>query len=1472
MAHMMFGSIALESFTGVIKVTNSCDGSTIGHRVPSNEPVMVVGHVLPEGIVTLYDFVMIGADDFVYLRHGDESWWFAHDQHRGDLSPKILELCAGVGGMGIGASFVGGIPFVSVDHNELSCSHLRANNHGDVLQMDLTHPTSAKLIHMRFGASPGTVTFGFPCQPHSTQGHQLGSMDSRFQVFWHGLKVIFLTNAQSAILECVPAAGTHPEIVKGLQMLADVMDWDILTVNLDLQAQWPCRRARWWALLLPKEWHTYGLHSWPSTSPYQCVGDLFHCWGVWPDVEETELQLYAFELEAYLNADFGADKRLLEFGDKANTFLHSYGNALMGCPCGCRSNAMSLRSLQLRGLRGCFVQSAVHHNPRFLHPREMALLLGIPNSVNLNHPPRASLALMGLVASPLQMVWLYAHLRNNVAQALDQDVLPSPLEWLRAYQHELLRQTWTLFKRSSSIPQLLHLKDIDGSELVIASPTASSVAQLLHAQRICLGWNESGGITQDGQPLALHSLLNSMSGPYQLSIQSGPSDRPSPPANFTVGIRHEQNFTLVIVPAGQFLFQILRQHNIQDVNFLVDQQGKVYGADYRIWKPLNLRTLDPAMWPPTFAVRAAGHQEAAGGLHDGHISWTLASFLQLTPGLLKPMIIYPLTALQIIENQNACGLQLGHAFSKSDDRIICIFASGSHWALLWGQLHIDRLSWRYCDGLPGQATFTATQLAAHISNELSLDWSIEPHHLITQQDDHTCGAVALFHVGALLGFFGLPSRQAVLDLYAWLVHRPALGLFRGDPWIYGSGPVSIEPQAELAAILATKGVPSHLAAERASAALKKLGSMAVQTALTQTNPWAALKALTTRPGSNFQFVTKAELQDYISTKANSKHGATVPSHKKKDKKTSKDATVPSMALDPAVLQLDPSHFVDDEDDQLPQIPLAQVVADARGVALATLSEALPYLREVKHISADALGLLILDEVPSHLKGMATISAIRFPVTYLPTKDPLLIQGSLLQLGDHSVERKVIQDPVDMMDLADTKVLKLQMFRDELSNQWEQITTAPIRHLFQMVPLFRLCTAVTCDHRCGLFHAAVEDNIDQVVHEIWGRRFQNLEGRALPAPQAEVFLAFLRIASSALDDLLRVQVDGIYLEPRSDSTKATDVDYSVVWIPGANREAAVHRLKLTSHGLSLVRMKNRFGIRVCAIYEEVTHRELRPGDVYVKVEVSKIYRLHPLPHGLQRQQVVQLLKEWKWQAKPLQPARGSSEGGSWEVGAANEPPNNVLPAFNRDVLISLIKDKKEADRAPMVVGPLRAQRHLRSQASSSTSTTAPAASDPWQSPGQDPWQSWHGTTSSGSDRPAKRYEALADQLKTELNSSLQESLGAASVDSRRMHQLETDMEELKSHQATYHAWFQDTGTRLAKQEEQLTNLRTSVQQNHQDLQVVRAEVHTSADNLHQAMQVSFGSMKTDLSAELTHAVSSQMDRLEAMLSKRQRSEC
>lgn len=158
----------------------------------------------------------------------------------------------------------------------------------------------------------------------------------------------------------------------------------------------------------------------------------------------------------------------------------------------------------------------------------------------------------------------------------------------------------------------------------------------------------------------------------------------------------------------------------------------------------------------------------------------------MPPGHTKPLIVHPRLALKLLDGHLISVHTLGAEFVSWDDRIICIFHSDGHWALLWGRLHVDTMCWKYCDGIPGFGNSTALRLASTISNELTLDWVFDPWHQVTQIDDHTCGTVALLHVGALLGLFGLP-----LDLWAWAITRrhPSLSgchpCHQRDPIIIG---------------------------------------------------------------------------------------------------------------------------------------------------------------------------------------------------------------------------------------------------------------------------------------------------------------------------------------------------------------------------------------------------------------------------------------------------------------------------------------------------------------------------------------------------------------------------------------------------------------------------------------------------------------------------------------------------------------
>ena len=275
---------------------------------------------------------------------------------------------------------------------------------------------------------------------------------------------------------------------------------------------------------------------------------------------------------------------------------------------------------------------------------------------------------------------------------------------------------------------------------------------------------------------------------------------------------------------------------------------------------------------------------------------------------------------------------------------------------------------------------------------------------------------------------------------------------------------------------------------------------------------------------------------------------------------------------------------------------------------------------------------------------------------------------------------------------------------------------------------------------------------------------------------------------------------------------------------------------------------------------------------MKVEVSYVYRIHPVPHGLQRIQVAKVLRDWQWDAKPLQPARGTAEGGAWDIGASCAPPQNTMVAFAKDVLITLLRDKTSTDKPPAVVGPKRVQTHLQR-------TIAPAApsssSDPWLQSSNDPWKQWHQPVdpANGNSQPTtssaanKRMDSLRNQLSTEIRQHLTEQMagdGYTTENEQRFAKLETNMAELQAQGHQFRQWFEESGNKMASHDHQLTQIQSAIAQQQQDLTSVEAEVHSSADSLHQAMQLSFGSMKHDLTQELGNTISSQMDRLESLV--------
>eukprot|EP00435_Cladocopium_sp_Y103_P061954 s865_g23.t1 len=1068
-----------------------------------------------------------------------------------------------------------------------------------------------------------------------------------------------MIQTQTLILECTPAAGQNEDIRSVLAILAEAMGWVILSVELDLVDIWPCKRHRWWAILMPSSWNTVGLDSWDLNSPFDHVGAILTNWGSWPLSDESDLQLTSHELAMFHDARFGHDVRQLTLEGIAATILHSYANALGPCPCGCRTRAFHALTLLHGGLRGFYVISNATGLPRFLHPREAGLLLGLPDTVQYPLDVKTSLALLGLVASPIQAIWIYGHLQSNFHHAAQLGPAPSPTDWLEAYLKELLAQIHFDFGTAEPVPRSLATQAFGALEHITLGPGKHFVYMLLQAERSSINWNEGCALRLQDQRLGnLMDLTTFLAQELQLVSSEGPSGRLKPIQKIVTAVRHLDHLQVHLVTPGSFLFEILADMGLPLIRKVIDAHGNILP---------RLSSLASSCCPDT----------ASGS----------------------------------------------------------IFASG------------------LTDLSPDQMT-------------------------------------------------------------------------------------------KLTALLQEHGVPASKAAERAHFVVNKLGAPAIMAAFVAKNCWAHLKLAANKPGVSIRLVTPDELARHAEQQAVRKYGAGIKDHKAKKKQDKGKPQIPQ--LDPAALFLHAGYFKDEDGTSVPQVTFQDVQAEAHGIAISTCVQSMQWLQHQDPISTSALALLLLEELPEEKLTKYGMTKTSFPATYKGTGEPVLIFGCLKNLGDKKINRHVVGANTHI-DMVNTAVVRLHVYRDELQLPWSDLVQSPVRVISQHIPQLQLCSGEGCGPDCCKSHAAVGETLDSIIMEVWGRSFGKSEGGKAPAETATYFSVFIRIPESILKSLLQTQIQGIYFDPRKD--RAPDDRFRVIWLPAHSLAEAQHSCKMCIKALGLVRLRHKFGLRVAAD-EEAAFKQLKPEATFIATRVQRTFQLFPLPHGLQRAGLIKILNDLKWLAKPLQPGRGQQDGISWTVGSTEPPPAEVFTSFGKEVLI--------------------------------TETTKPAT--PCQAPAfpgfhQDPTTllKTHGIL--GGQLPQKLLLAslhlaeITDQLRDELQSSLRKELDeykfnhdapmddtSAADTEERFQKIETTMGEIKAQQTQFQEWFGQIGTASSAAEAAIQGIQYTLTTHQQELHGLHAEVKTATESFGATLQKTLASHQSEMSADFA----ARFDKLEAMV--------
>jgi len=515
--------------------------------------------------------------------------------------PTLIELCAGIGGIGIGATLGGFRVKCQVDLNDLAVAHLGQLGMGDVLQLDVTADSCYRRIHELGHKHVTTLAAGFNCQPFSFLGDLKGLQDYRARSLLGTLRGAYLLQPESLVLECTPGAGLDFQVREVLRAFLVLMDWTSQDLTFDLSAQWPCCRNRWWIICYPRSCKEIPFVAWPRQSKFSSVGQVIPEWPIWSPEELEMLCLTKAEHEAYFETHPDMH-RILDTTKPVPTFLHSYGNATTGCPCKCRSTAFRPDRLARDGLRGFMIYDAEGHC-RFLHPREVAFLLTFPAGVPVMSNLRATLCMLGQSAAPLQSLWVFLHLKSILFGPLDRDFL----DIIQDFQTQLLFAKYHMWPTPSVLGEHETTVDnADGVPLIFRFRGPCSLSAFFSAERINTSWGQQTILLDGGVRVPSSTLLRSQGyyGPYTLvrTMKHQPRDICDGMLLISLKGGDFDFFEMCFLPVGSFIFEALTAVGLPTSVKLTTEEGQLLHADARLWNSqilvvfqlvgLGLSTLD----------------------------------------------------------------------------------------------------------------------------------------------------------------------------------------------------------------------------------------------------------------------------------------------------------------------------------------------------------------------------------------------------------------------------------------------------------------------------------------------------------------------------------------------------------------------------------------------------------------------------------------------------------------------------------------------------------------------------------------------------------------------------------------------------------------------------------------------------------------------------------------------------------------
>ena len=1326
-----------------------------------------------------------------------------------EVTRKVLEVETFSGSLTVGAQQAGYIPVAVCTPSENSHALLANNVYHPVLQGTILDASFVSKVAEEIPVNGLGLLIGLRANDFSAAAQLLQA----FLALGEAWKASFL------VVECAEDWGSCFGFRVRFESFCSRAGFRLATTNVNFAQVWPWKHRSCVFFLHTQGLPAVDLNGFPEFVAFSSVGNVVLEWPPCSADEDANLCLKESELAVFERHGREPAAQLLNLRDACPAFL---GVPHDGIP-----------SVVVRG-------GDQGDQVRLLTAREAALICSFPSSFKLESS-RGALATLSYSVPPALGMWILLRFAESL-------YLPgSPLgpgsadQYLHAYLTSLVLLPSEL-ERALSVSTPFNIQvACEESSFTVAVVSGTTAGQLVEAERRLLGRGFSIKLFADEHVVPEHALLQPRA--YRIVRRPKVSARPVDSQLLCVNAWVTDHWDTVSVPAGTFVFQVARQLGLQGTTRIVENPGSMQvPLDSRIWQSVDL------------CFAACGDEDSAH--NEGIDAAMLSAMARATPEIclavesglhyLEPEF---LSALLLQEPQT---VQETIAKVVPDDAgtVAGFVACDNHWALLV----YERTRWPpaiYYDGIPDRLVVQARWLLEQLHVRLGAGaFAMQQASIVKQSGGTHCGGIALanlrWHLHSELSL----TEAQVLAMY------PCQG--GSGPFVACGAADFASAQQWLQEFLPARGVPEAKASERAALALKRLGVNAILRCRQLPNPWRGLKELANT--KQFQWVTYEELQEHIKVQSTMERGASSADRPRKQRKDGQATKADiKVALTPERLVLPKGAFVDQARSPVGQLTLNEVSSTARGVVIVSLEQALPFIKDGKPISVDALALLTVEPVPHELQGLLPVASLRWPAIYVGTNEPILICGSLVQLGD-DVVAKAVSECTAPKSVA-TCLLRFQVYKDQFGDSWEAFVRGPVKMLCQRHACLQKCSAQNCGVACTKFHAPVDEEVDSVVLDAFGWRWFSQAGKVEPPGKASSFSVLIRVpvsASKAVVDLSGT--DGLYVEPRSDLGKGPHPDYSVIWLPGDSHDAALHRKRTLDKVQHVTRLNGKYGLRVKVSDEAAVRAELFPGQHFVACKASEVFQAGPFPHGMTKQALQQFLQAASWTARPLRPVRSTLEGRFWEIGSESSPPSPILSLGQQDVTVSHVRSRQHPPPdASNLFASDKTLRHLQQ-----------VNADPWDS--MDPWKAFaeqrkgHAAAEDVASSADSKLASLEQRLQASLEETvkarvheLQQDVDMSTAQTETgQHQevlkLRTDLEELKAQNQKFEGWFKNAGDQVSCLQQQVGSLASQVQE-----QGVSNAALTQMVN----------SMQQSWRSELQSAMDSQTDRLEALLSKQWR---